>query len=422
MSNLLHRMPRALAACAVVLLTGAPVRADVVTDWNQQVFASGGPQLQRTLAMMHLAMFDAMNAIDPRYRPYLDLPAPPAGADPEAAAAAAARGMLVRLFPAQAAALDAKLIASLANIPSGAGKTSGLQYGDLVAQVLYQARVNDNILVPGPVYINGTEPGVYQITTPGPPQPVNTGARDWVPFGLRGAAQFRPGPPPALTSVRYARDLNETKAFGDAASVVRTPSQSETANFFIEQSPFSLNRAARDEVASDGRGTMAHARLFALLNMAMADAVTSVFDAKYTYLRWRPVTAIRNAESDGNPRTEADPGWSSFVATPPHPEYPAAHGTVTTAGARVLTRYFGPHHEFLATSPNVPGAIRQYQSFDAFAIDAGEARIFGGMHVRTSIDVGQHQGKQVANWVLGHYLQPLSDDVDDSFGGDADGE
>ena len=256
---------------------------------------------------------------------------------------------------------------------------------------------------------------MYQLTTPGPPQPVNTGAQSWVPFGLRTASQFRPGPPPDLSSVRYARDLNESKEYGDVNSVVRTFEQSQIATWHVEQSPFSLNRAARAEVSSDGRDLLAHARLFALLNMVMADAVTSVFDAKYEYLSWRPVTAIRNADLDDNRRTTPDPNWSPFLATPPHPEYPAAHGTVTTAGARVLTRYFGPHHEFDATSPTVPGVTRHFASFRAFAEDAGEARVYGGMHVRTSIDVGQRQGRQLANWVLGHYLQPLDLDAEDDF-------
>jgi hypothetical protein len=285
----------------------------------------------------------------------------------------------------------------------------------MVAEALYQLRLDDNILAPGPVYVNGTEPGVYQITTPGPPQPVNTGARSWRPFAMRNASQFRPGPPPPLTSVRYARDLNETKEFGEIGSTARSAHDSETAQFFIEQSPFSLNRVARDEVATDGRDLLSHARLFALLNVAFADSVTAVFDAKYTYLLWRPVTAIRGADLDDNRRTEADAGWTPFLATPPHPEYPAAHGSVTVAGTRVLTRYFGPHHGFDVSSPNAPGVTRHYVSFNAFAEDAGEARIFGGMHYRNSIEVGQRQGKQVANWILGHLLRPLSDEALDDF-------
>ena len=399
------------ALCAGVLLAGvaAQAGADVVTDWNLHTFASGGPQGQRTLAMVHLAMFDAMNAVAPRYRPYLNLPAPPDGTLAEAAGASAAHGVLVRLFPAQAAALGAKLAASLAALPDGPGKTDGVVYGDMVAQALYDARLADNILAPGPVYVSTGEPGNYQLTTPGPPQPVNSGAPSWIPFAMTSASQFRPGPPPELTSVRYARDVNETREWGGTVSVFRSAADDQTALWMTEQSPFSLNRVARAEVATDGRDALAHARLFALLNVAFADAATAVFDAKYTYLRWRPMTAIRNADLDDNDRTALDAGWSPFLATPPHPEYPAAHGTVTTAGTRVLERYFGQHYAFDATSPAVPGVVRTYESFDAFAEDAGNARIFGGMHYRDSIEVGQRQGKSVGNWVMGNYLQPLED-------------
>jgi hypothetical protein len=400
-----------MLACAAL---APPARADVVTDWNLQVFAAGGPQIARTLAMVHLAMFDAINAIEPRYRPYLRLPAPPAGTSPEAAAASAAHGVLVRLLPGQSASLQTALNASLASIPDGPSKAAGIAFGDVVAHALFDARVNDNILAPGPVYVSSGEPGVYQITTPGPPQPVNTGARSWIPFVLRSASQFRPGPPPDLTSVEYARDLNLTHDWGGAVSALRSAHDDETALWMTETAQPSLNRAARSEVISDGKSLLAHARLFALLNLAMADAVTAVFDAKYTYLLWRPVTAIRNADLDDNARTTADGSWSSFVTTPPHPEYPAAHGSVTTAGTRVLSRYFGRHHAFDATSPAVPGVVRTYPSFEAFAEDAGAARIFGGMHFRNSIDIGQWQGKGVADWVMSHALQPIDDGEDDA--------
>jgi len=409
MRSMLRRLRSVAAVSLVSVAVAAPANADVVTDWNLQVFTSGGPQIARTLAMVHLAMFDAANAIGPRYRPYLTLPAPPDGASPEAAAASAAHGVLARLFPGQAASLLTALNGSLAAIPDGQAKTDGVAYGDLVAQTIYNARLADNIVAPGPSYVSSGQPGVYQVTTPGPPQPVNTGARTWVPFALTSASQFRPGPPPNLTSIRYARDVNETHDWGGTVSAFRSAHDDETARWMTEQSPFSLNRVARTEVAADGKDLLAHARVFALLNVAMADAVTAVFDAKYTYLFWRPVTAIRDADLDANPRTALDASWSSFQVTPPHPEYPAAHGSVTTAGTRVLSRYFGPHYSFDATSPAVPGVVRTYESFDAFAEEAGFARILGGMHFRNSIEVGQRQGQSVANYVMGNVLQPLSD-------------
>jgi hypothetical protein len=401
-----------LRLVCLILLTSvsaaAPARADVISQWNEQVFALGGAS--RTLAMVHVAMFDAFNAIQPRYQPYLQLPAPPAGASAEAAAASAAYGVLVRLLPARIAELNATLASSLASLPDGAGKTSGVQYGDIVADAMYQSRLGDNILVPGPIYISTGLPGAYQITSPGPPQPVNTNAPNWIPFALTSASQFRPNAPPALTSRRYAADLNETRALGELTSPYRSAIDDETARWHTELAQFQLNRIARAEVAADGRDLLAHARLFALLNLALADAATSVFDAKYAYLFWRPVTAIRNADLDGNARTDVDPGWSPFLTTPQHPEYPAAHGVIQTAGTRVLERYFGQHYGFDTTSPTVPGVTRHYDDFDAFAEEGGFARILGGMHFRNSVEVGHRQGKKVANWILEHCLTPLDDD------------
>ena len=404
--NCLKGMSRLVGLALVVgFSVAAPARADVITQWNEQVLALGGAS--RTLAMVQVAMFDAINAIQPRYRSYLNLPAAPAGALPEAAAAAAAYGVLVRLLPAQLAALNATLASSLALLPDGAGKTSGIQYGDLVAYLMYQNRLTDNILTPGPIYVSSGIPGAYQITTPGPAQPVNTNAQNWIPFAMISASQFRPSAPPALTSRRYADDLNETRALGELNSPYRSTIDDETARWHTELAQFQLNRIARAEVATDGQDLLAHARLFALLNLALADAATSVFDAKYAYLFWRPVTAIRNADLDDNARTDVDPGWSPFLTTPPHPEYPAAHGVIQTAGTRVLERYFGQHYGFDTTSPTVPGVTRHYDDFDAFAEEGGVARILGGMHFRNSIEVGHRQGKSVANWILEHWLTPL---------------
>ena len=397
-------------ACLVLLVTlsaAASAGADVITRWNEQVIALGGAS--RTLAMVHVAMFDAFNAIQPRYHPYLQLPAPPAGAIAEAAAASAAYGVLVRLLPGNVTQLNATLASSLASLPDGAGKTSGVRYGDIVASVMYQSRLADNMLIPGPTYSSTDLPGVYQITAPGPPQPVNTNAPNWIPFVLTSASQFRPAAPPALTSRRYADDLNETRAFGALASPYRSAVDDETAVWHTELAQFQMNRIAMAEVVTDGRDLLAHARLFALLNLALADAQTSVFDAKYAYLFWRPVTAIRNADLDHNARTDVDPGWSPFLTTPPHPEYPAAHGVIQTAATRVLQKYFGEHYGFDTTSPTVPGVTRHYDDFDAFTAEGGFARILGGMHFRNSVEVGHREGKSVANWILEHCLTPLSD-------------
>lgn len=397
-----------VAAVSALALAAAPLRADVISEWNATAAALGGAQTQRTWAMAHLAMFDAVNAIDGGYTPYLPgLPTAPAGASPVAAAAAAAHGILVRLFPVRATELAAALVASTASVPSGAPKTDGLAFGDAVAERLYQARLDDNILAPGPVYVSTGRPGDYQLTPGAPPQPVNTGARSWRPFAMVSASQFRPSGPLPLNSGRYAQDLDETRRLGSAAGSERTAEQDVIARWALEQAMPQLNRVARLETEHDGRSLLEHARLFALLNVAMADGVTAVFDAKYTYRFWRPVMAIRNADRDGNRHTDPDPAWSPFLNTPPHPEYPAAHGTVSAAGAGVLKAYFGPNYAFTGTSTGVPGVLRTFEDFDAWADDAASARIFGGMHLRHSLEVGLRQGKNVANWVLDTQLRAL---------------
>ena len=354
-------------------------------------------------------VFDAVkpNAIAPKYTAYLTLPAPPFGASPEAAAAAAAHGVLVRLFPAQQPALDATLAASLASVPGGLAKSDGIEYGDLVARTIYEARFADRMLASGPIFVNGAQPGEYQLTTPGPPQPVNTGAAAWAPFALTSASQFRPNGPARLSSPQYARDFNEVWLYGSAVGGARTPDQDQIARWHTEQGQVQFNRIARAEAAIDGRSLIEPARLFALLNIALADATTAVFEAKYFFRFWRPSTAIRNAHADDNAMTAADPAWSPFLTTPPHPEYPAAHGAVQAAGARVMKDYFGPNYAFTTTAPPVPGVTRSYDDFDAYIAEGREARILGGMHFRSSLDEGAKQGISVGNWVIDHCLLPL---------------
>jgi hypothetical protein len=397
----------ATLAAGLNLSAAGRARADVVTDWNRHVFTAGGPQIQRTLAMVHIAMFDAINAIDPAFTSYLTLPAPPAGASPVAAAAAVARGVLVRLNPAQQGLLDGFLAASLQAVPDGTSKSDGVAYGDLVAQAIFDARATDQILIAGPLFVPGTAPGSYQITTPGPPQPVNTNAPNWIPFALRSASQFRPNGPDALTSPRYARDVAEVQLRGALVGSNRTADEDQIARWHTEQAQFQFNRIARAEVPADGRSLLEHARLFALLNIALADATLSVFEAKYAYAFWRPVTAIRNADIDGNPDTFVDPAWAPFLATPPHPEYPAAHGVVQGAAARVMKAYFGPNYAFSTTAPPVPNVERRYADFDSYADEGRLARILSGMHFRSSLEEGGRQGTLVGNWVLNHYLLPL---------------
>lgn len=397
------------AACSYPAVE-APARAigrpDVILQWNEQVIATGRPQMQRTLAMAHVAMFDAVNAIEPRYRPYLKLPAPPASASMEAAAAGAAHGVLIRLFPDQRQPLAAALARSLANVPDGPIEADSVRFGDAVAQAIYEARIADRILLSETVVAPGSAPGAYQLTAE-QEQPINTRAREWIPFVLASASQFRPAGPPALASREYARDLVEVRDIGRITGTRRSADADEIARWHLEPGYVQFNRIARAEAATDGRGIGDHARLFALLNLTIADALTGVFDAKYVYGFWRPVTAIRRADEDGNLATEPDVVWSPFLPTPPHPEYPSAHGAIQFAAARVLTAYFGTAHPFDAISGGVPGTTRHYANFESFAKEGGESRILAGMHFRTSINAGRVMGERIGDWVLAHCLLPL---------------
>ena len=398
------RAAAALGCALAVLMQPHAAAADIVTNWNQITFSTGGPQIQRTLAMVHLAMFDAVNAVSHHYTPYRWTLGAAAGTSAEAAAAAAAHGILVRLFPAQQVALDAALIASVAGIPNGAAKAAGLALGDQVAADLFAARSTDNILAPNPVYVPLIGAGFYQLTPPNFAAPVNVAAGTWVPFGLTDAGQFRPNGSLSTTHPKYAEDFEEVRQLGAATGSIRTADQTLSALWSIEQTIPATNRFARQQSAVAGLGLLDNARLFALLNMALADAVTSVFDAKYGFNSWRPVTAIREAASDGNPKTTAVPAWLPFLTTPPHPEYPAAHAVTANGAVQVLESVFGQNYHFAATSASVPGVVREFDSFKAYAEDCGLARIYGGIHFRTAVEEGARQGRKVGNWIVENFL------------------
>ena len=391
----------ACSSPAVEVPVRAAGRTDVVLQWNEQVAATGGPQLQRTLAMVHIAMFDAVNAIEPRYQPFLRLAGPPVGTSIDAAAAGAAHGVLTRLFPDQRQPLAAALARSLSAVPDGPIEDASVQYGDAAAQAIYSARFDDRILLPDTAVPPRPTPGAYQVTAEYE-HSINTHAREWVPFALASTSQFRPKGPPALTSLEYARELAEVRDIGRLAGTRRSPDQEQIAQWHLEQGQVQINRVARTEAATDGRDVLDHARLFALLNVAIADTVTGVFEAKYTYGFWRPVTAIRRADEDGNTSTEPDVVWSPLRPTPPHPEYPSAHAAVQFAGARILTAHFGPSHAFDTTSRDVPGASRHYDNFEAFAKEGGESRILAGVQFRTSVNDGRTMGERIGDWVLEH--------------------
>jgi len=364
-------------------------------------------------------MFDAINSIEQRYHPYAVTAPAAAGASSEAAAIQAAYRVLARRYPGALAVLNPNLATSLAAIPDGPGKTAGTAVGDLVGNAIYDLRIDDKINDPGPAYVPGSGPAAYQLTPPNFAQPVNTGVASWVPFALSQVSQFRPEGPYSIDSHQFARDYDETMTLGvacpDPASCARTPAQSQTALWHTEQADIQFNRIARGLTPSRGLGLLEEARLFALLNLAVIDSSAAVFDAKYTYNFVRPVTAIRNGDADGNPRTVGDPAWSTFIITPPHPEYPAAHGAVQGAAAVVMNKLLGKHQGFDDTMPAVPGVTRHFDSFDDFTADGFVARIYGGKHFRNSLKVGRKLGREVGKYVVQTQLQPVRghDDDDD---------
>jgi hypothetical protein len=398
----------ALAAAISVTMPGT-ARSDVVTDWNLVIFqvGGGGGRLTRAMAITHIAMFDAVNATGPRYQSYLAGVPDGSGASPEAAAVGAAYGVLIRLYPTQAVALDAARAASLAAIPDGPAKTLGLAVGDEVAAALVAARADDHWLDPNPAYVFTAGPGVYEPTPPAFAPPVNVGAATWRPFALASAAQFRPNGPAKLHTGEYARDLAETRELGSATSATRTAEQSLIAQWHTETATPAFNRIARILAADLHPDLLDNARTFALINIAIADATISCFEAKYAFASWRPITAIRRADSDGNPRTAPDPDWTPFIATPPHPEYPAAHGVISSAPAEVIRKAYGNLQGFTTTSSGVPGVSRTFESVRAFLDDATIARIYGGMHFRTALREGVWQGRKVGKWVLETTMRSL---------------
>lgn len=401
----------AVGLLALISVPG-PVRADVVTDWNLttlQAAAAVSPNQRqhRVAAMVHAAIHDAVNSIAPRYKVYAVRVSPHGEASIEAAAVQAAYGVLIRLVPGQAALLDQARLASLSQIPDGPAREEGLAVGEAVAVRIVALRSTDGSDVDG-TYVFGSGPGEYQRTPPTFGNPNIPAFRFVKPFVLRRGDQFRAQGPPSLGSDEWAADFNETKRLGRVDSPERTAEQTEIALCGAEPALAMWNRVSRSLSAQRHTGLVENARLFALLNLAMVDANIALWDGKYTYRFWRPVTAIPLADTDGNDATEADPAWTPLRPTPLHPEYPSAHACVSTAAANVLTSVFGRHTAFsTATSTCPAGVVRSYDSFQAMADEVGESRIYIGFHFRTSIRDGARMGRHIAHRTVHRFLQPL---------------
>ena len=398
-------------AAVVFPLLPCAARADIVTEWNERAFAAmgaekitGGFAPARMLTIMHSAMFDAVNAVDKRYMSYSGAPLDATGASRDVAAHAAARRALAVLLPTQRPMLDAAFDAAMSRLPDGAARSAGIAAGDQAAMTVVELRKADGANSPN-TYRPMTAPGVYVPTT----LPLLSFVANVEPLALTSVSQFRPGPPYALSSAAWARDYNETKEMGSTKSTQRSEWQTETARFWVLVGTPAWNQAARSLSASKSQPLAESARLFAHLNMAIADAYLAVFDAKYQYNFWRPITATRNGDRDGNDATERDAGWTPAIDTPLHPEYPCAHCTVDGAAGAVLKSVFGTGQvpEFTLTFADMPGVTRRYNSIQQLEEEVSMARIWGGVHFRTSNEVGHALGTQVGEYVLSSQLRPV---------------
>jgi hypothetical protein len=398
-----------LPGMVAVALSVAPARADVVTDWNVTTNAlvandvGNNPKL-RTLAMVHVAMSDAINTVQNRYTRVVATPPAAPGASAEAAAATAARQILIQIYPGQQAKIEEAYAESLKAIPDGPAKTEGIKLGMAVADAVQADRANDGTNAPD-TYRPHAAPGAYVPTTT-PIWPQYAHAKPWV---LKSADQFRPGPPPALSSAEWARDYNEVKNLGGTKSTARTAEQTEAVKFWGNVNFGGAWQAAARELALKNEMSLAEcARLFALLNMSLANAYVVNWDAKYTYNFWRPVTAIRNGDQDGNDATERDAGWTSFNPTPMHPEYPSQATINATIASAVLESVFGPVKAIPFTATDVRDAkrTRQFASLADMAEEQKNVRVWGGVHYRFAIRTSEDVGRTVAAYMIENSLGP----------------
>ncbi|HEY2657777.1 MAG TPA: vanadium-dependent haloperoxidase, partial [Solirubrobacteraceae bacterium] len=357
------------------------------------------------MGFVQAAVYDAVVGIDRRYEPYRFDAHAPHGTSAQAAAVAAAHKVLVTYSPYAQATLDAAYATSLAQIPDGRAKTRGVAFGTLAADNLIAMRANDGRNAPV-LFTQPPAPGVWRPTPPA----FLPMAVPWMggvtPLMVFSGAQFgEPGPPPALTSGIYTRDFAEVKALGSATSTLRTTEQTNTALFFSGNAAVQVNAALRDQITVRHPDIVDAARMFAAVDMSEADAIISVWHAKYLYGFWRPITAINLADTDGNPATTADPSWTPLLTTPPYPEYVSGYSGLTGAFTQALEDTLDTRHlQLTLISTAVPGAVRTYDTGQSLRNDVVNARVWLGIHFRTSDTRGVEMGQRVADWALDHYF------------------
>jgi hypothetical protein len=376
-------------------------------DWNAKADAIGiEKQLPnvpnaRGLAMLHIAMFEAVNAIDRRYAPYKLNLAAERTTSREAAAASAAYDILVALYPDQKADLDATLAASLSGIAETEAKSKGIELGKKAAAGIIALRANDSS-DKTENYRPYATPGIYVPTT----LPIESTSPALTPWVMGTGSQFRPGPPPALSSETWTRDLNEIREIGSRNSSKRTAEQTNIGRFWFQTGPRTYNPIVKQIALARKMDVVDCARLFALSSIAGVDAFIAVFDAKYTYNLWRPVTAIRNADLTSNAATPREESWTPLGVTPMHPEYPCAHCIVAAAIATVLQSVAGDEVEAISlTSPTAPGVTRKWTRLQDYSDEVSNARVYAGFHYRFSTEVGKDMGKKIGQLTLATQLR-----------------
>jgi hypothetical protein len=407
----------ALATGTATAATGATAASDdptVISDWNEiavtTLLGDTTKQLVEDFLYMgfvQAAVYDAVVGVEGRYAPYRFHAHAPHGTSAQAAAVAAAHKVLVTYVPSAQASLDTAYAASLAKLPDGKAKTRGIAFGIRAADNLIRLRANDGRNAPI-LFTQPPAPGVWRPTPPGF-LPMSAPWMGFVtPLLVRSATQFAPPPPPALTSARYTRDFNEVKALGSATSTERTAVQTSTALFFSGNALIQYNTALRDQVTVRHLDIVETARMFAAIDMSLADAEISVWHAKYVHGFWRPITAINLADTDGNPATLADPTWVPLLTNPPYPEYPSGYNVVNSTVSHGLEDLFRTRQlQLTLISTAVPGVVRHYDSGRALRRDVVDARVWLGIHFRFADTASRDLGRRLTAWILDRYFQPV---------------
>jgi hypothetical protein len=423
--------PRILVAAVIGLALGTPGNlssahavastpsnggGNIIIAWNEalQGLLSPSPSNPREYSILHIAMFDAVNAIERAYTPYRVRLRAFHGASSEAAAAQAGHDILTALFPAQQGTFDALLESQLAGLPRGRALL-GRFIGHRVAMEILEWRQNDGWAAPDPAYVLPPFPGLWQPTPPALSLATFTRFPNVTPFALLTATQYLPPPPPTLTSERYATDFDEVKRLGSVTSTERTEEQTLLAQLFagvIDPVPFFSfwNILTGDLAEARGLSLVDTARLFALVNVSIHDGLQTSFTSKFVYGLWRPVTAIQRADEDLNDATIADPTWLPLLATPPYPSYAGNAGCLSKAGSRALELALGTNEVALSfTWPGTPAYTREWTSLSQLADTVAKSRVWGGIHFQFDTDASQVSCKNVADYVFANFMRPRSD-------------